>query len=348
MAFVDTSNIYNQDYATLRIGLRKNATLINSITSNNTYKPLIINNNISFTSNGIGIGTNNPTEALDIRGNMNISGKIIMNKSEVSSSSVTTPISTISSSPISGNNSVYYLFNQLTTNSITFSSSTFADIFIVGAGGNGGIGVNSGGGGAGEVIYYPNFLFIPGTYTINVGNTSTNPTERISKIIYNGSDLIKAIGGGNGGYGSTLPTSGGSGGGGAINQAGIIAGQASSINSFLTGGVNGTALIGGNGGSATSSGRFTTTITGSALSVSLGGNGIGSSGGGGVASNYGDGGNGNGGIGKQGIIIIKVDINTSKDILNIKSDNVNIQNLIINCNLARSALDSATWPHTSS
>ena len=334
-AFVDTSNIYNNDYSTLRIGLRKNATLLNSITSNNIYKPLIINSNISITSNGVGIGTNNPLSALDVRGNMNVSGKIIMNNSEFSANSIIIPTATIPSNPVLGStNYIYYQFDQNITNSITFSTSTFADLFIVGAGGNGGIGTNSGGGGAGEVIYYPNFLFIPGTYNINIGIASSNSILRISKIVYNNSDLIKAIGGGDGGYGSTLPTSGGSGGGGAINQSGIIAGTPNSINSYLTGGTNGNSLSGGNGGSATSSGRFTTTITGSTLSVGLGGLGVSSSGGGGNAVNFGDGGNGNGGIGKQGIIIIRIDTNTNKDILNIKSDNINFQNLIINCNLA--------------
>ena len=65
----------------------------------------------------------------------------------------------------------------------------------------------------------------------------------------------------------------------------------------------------------------------------MGGAGVGSSGGGINGTNYGDGGSGNGGIGKEGIIIIKVDIN-STNLLNIKSDNINFNNLVISCNLA--------------
>jgi len=110
-AFVDTSNIYNNDYSTLRIGLRKNATLLNSITSNNIYKPLIINSNISITSNGVGIGTNNPLSALDVRGNMNVSGKIIMNNSEFSANSIIIPTATIPSNPVLG--STNYIYYQL-------------------------------------------------------------------------------------------------------------------------------------------------------------------------------------------------------------------------------------------
>ena len=87
----------------------------------------------------------------------------------------------------------YYSFTE--NNSITFSKNTICDVLIAGAGGNGGYGTLTGGGGAGEVIYYPNYEFTSGTYSLTIGNNSSSRNSVINK---NGIDLITAKGGDNG------------------------------------------------------------------------------------------------------------------------------------------------------
>lgn len=74
LAIIDTSN---NNYSTLRIAITDQFIAMKSITSNNNYKPLIINNNITITSNYIGIGTNNPQSTLDIKGNIMLNGSIL-------------------------------------------------------------------------------------------------------------------------------------------------------------------------------------------------------------------------------------------------------------------------------
>jgi len=92
----------------------------------------------------------------------------------------------------------YYL--QYTANgTLVLNEPCACDLLVVGAGGNGGTGNFSGGGGAGEVIYYPNFPLRSGTLNIQVGASSTNPTNRISRIYpSSGNEVIRALGGGNG------------------------------------------------------------------------------------------------------------------------------------------------------
>jgi hypothetical protein len=104
-----------------------------------------------------------------------------------------------------------------------------------------------------------------------------------------------------------LPTSGGSGGGGALNQNGATAGISNNISSQLNNGYNGTSTQYGDGGSALYSGiGYTELITGNNLIVGKGGTGGTSSSIPTTKINYGDGGDGNNGNGFQGIIIIKV------------------------------------------
>ena len=96
------------------------------------------------------------------------------------------------------NNYAYY---QITSSAnLYLNNSLMSDILLVGAGGNGGSNLYSGGGGAGEVIYYPNYFLNTGSYTFNTGIGSTNIINRISKITYNSDDIIRALGGGDGGY----------------------------------------------------------------------------------------------------------------------------------------------------
>ena len=198
LSIIDTSNINNSNYPTLRYSITNNNTSIKSITSNNIYKPLIINDYITITSNSLGIGTSNPTTSLDVRGNMNLVGSLNLNGNEFSTiNNISLPISSATSNIISGSSSYYYLFTS--SNAITFTNTTFAELLLVGAGGNGGFGNFSGGGGAGEVIYISNYIFNPGLYLFNVGISTNNPFNRISKIIYNNNEIISAFGGGDGG-----------------------------------------------------------------------------------------------------------------------------------------------------
>jgi hypothetical protein len=127
-------------------------------------------------------------------------------------------------------------------------------------------------------------------------------------------------------------TSYGSGGGSYSNLTGATVGIPSNGLSLITAGNSGTTLKGGSGGSALSSGNFMTTITGTNLSVGLGGTGATSSFSAIDGLNYGDGGSGNNGIGKQGVVIIKYSSEGSKT-LSLQSENVNISNLVINSNL---------------
>jgi len=164
-----------------------------------------INNNIYNSNIGnIGIGKTNPEYKLDITGDININGLLRL-------SNINLPFTTYSNTNIISsngnfnyiNNSNYGYYIFLTNGTITFPQLTYADILLVGAGGNGGLTINSGGGGAGEVIYYPNYLFNIGTSNIIIGTQSINSNNRITKITSNNNDIIIAKGGGDGGYGST-------------------------------------------------------------------------------------------------------------------------------------------------
>ena len=210
------------------------------------------------------------------------------------------------------------------------------DLLIVGAGGNGGTGASSGGAGAGEVIYYPNFPLRNGTLNINVGVSSTTPSNRISSITHTSGTQISAKGGGDGGTFTPsiiLPQSGGSGGGGAKTQVAATAGvKFDDYKSFALAGLNGNTTTGGNGGSGSSlyNTRYTTTITGSSLLVGLGGIGVGTipatpT----IKTNYGDGGDGNGGLGYQGVVIIRFKVDTNYLQVKAIKDNANA-GLILN------------------
>ena len=94
------------------------------------------------------------------------------------------------------NNYGYLLFTS--NSSITFNNNVNCDILIIGAGGRGGIGYYSGGGGAGEVIYYPSYTFTSNFYNIQIGLDSPITSNRITKISTGTTEIIKAIGGGDG------------------------------------------------------------------------------------------------------------------------------------------------------
>ena len=94
------------------------------------------------------------------------------------------------------NNYGYILFTS--NSSLIFQKNTNCDILIIGAGGRGGIGSYSGGGGAGEVIYYPSYTFSSNFYNIQIGFDSSITSNRISKITSGANEIIKANGGGDG------------------------------------------------------------------------------------------------------------------------------------------------------
>ena len=101
----------------------------------------------------------------------------------------------------------YYI--QFTQNgTITIPTNMTCDCLVVGAGGRGGAGAYSGGGGAGEVVYYPSLSLLSGVYNIEIGVDSATTTNRISKLRLGATEIIKANGGGNGGYwnGSQIET----------------------------------------------------------------------------------------------------------------------------------------------
>jgi len=131
------------------------------------------------------------------------------------------------------------------------------------------------------------------------------------------------------------PTSGGSGGGGAKNQTGAAAGtKFDEYKSFSLAGLNGTSTTGGNGGSGNTiyNTRYTTNITGTPISVGLGGSGVGNSPAApATKSNYGDGGDGNGGSGFKGIVIIRFKKASTNLHLRAIKDNANT-GLILNAN----------------
>jgi hypothetical protein len=131
---------------------------------------------------------------------------------------------------------------------------------------------------------------------------------------------------------SGIGGSGNGGTGGSSITSGIIAGQSNSIYSLLTDGKIGTSANGGDGGSALTTGRYTSTITGTNITVGLGGIGATASF---IASNgtyYGDGGSGNGGIGANGVIIMRYPTTSNnylKIINNIPNTNYSYWQIVI-------------------
>jgi len=160
-------------------------------------------NLIYYSSNGnFGIGSTNPNKKVVINNNININGNLRISNVPISFSSYsnTNIISSNGTFSYISNNNSYGYYTYKNSGSISFPQNTNCDLLIVGAGGNGGFNGGGGGGGAGEVIYYPNYPFSNGTYNINVGYSDYNSNNRISKITLANSNLITALGGGNGAF----------------------------------------------------------------------------------------------------------------------------------------------------
>jgi hypothetical protein len=93
-----------------------------------------------------------------------------------------------------GNSNLYITYT--TNGTITFPINTICDVLIVGSGGKG----YKGGGGFGEVIYLSNYMFNIGVYNISIGIDNFISSSRTTKIYQGATDIIKANGGGNGGF----------------------------------------------------------------------------------------------------------------------------------------------------
>ena len=106
---------------------------------------------------------------------------------------------------------VYYL-SYLTNGTLIIPKNITCEAIIVGAGGRGGLSAFAGGGGAGEVVYYPSLTLLSGVYNIEVGVDSVNAANRISKLRLASTEIIKANGGGDSGFNRTFNT----------NQSGLI------------------------------------------------------------------------------------------------------------------------------
>jgi hypothetical protein len=321
--FINNSNIFDLNIENDFTIYHKLSPVYNYLTLTSNYHINYFNKsninwsfNYNTNPNFIGINNSNPLYKLDIIGDINFNGNLFL-KNQLIPFNIQSNTNIISSNSIQSSNCFIYYTNG----SITFPQSTSCDILIVGAGGNGGIGSFSGGGGAGEVIAYPNFNFNQGTYNINVGISSFTSNNRISKITSN-LFSIYAIGGGNGAYSNVNPEIGGSGGGGYSNIInGATAGNPYiNLYSFISNGTNGTISSGGNGGSSS----HISTITGSSLIVGVGGIGATSNSIPQLKDTYGSGGDGNGGLGTQGIIIIKIPYNIQKSYFNGYIDYSNI------------------------
>ena len=202
---MNNSNISNIELLSAKTLIVSNLNfLINSVENinfinGNTFNLNNWNSNLQkiyYNYGNLGIGSTNPLNSIDINGDFNFSGSLSISNNQIlnierNSNFIITNCNI--NSNLINNSYSYYQFSG--SNFVTFNRDLFCDLLIVGAGGNGGKGSYSGGGGAGEVIYQPNYLFKRGSYNFISGINSINPNSRISS---NSNDLLIAVGGGNG------------------------------------------------------------------------------------------------------------------------------------------------------
>ena len=150
-------------------------------------------------SGNVGIGTSNPNNKLEVlNGAINTTDYKYNNNSLFSFAPANTPTFTNGTQTTINANTYYIQF--LTNGTLTIPATMTCDALIVGAGGRGGNYTFGGGGGAGEVIYYPSYTFTAGIYNIQVGVDSTTIANRDTRIYIGTNDYLKATGGGNGGW----------------------------------------------------------------------------------------------------------------------------------------------------
>ena len=159
-------------------------------------------NNISLNYDNSKLGINASGSLTVIAGTMNYNSNQFdttsntLNIKSIATTQITsgTPTYTGGISTNAGNNNIYITYSSNGT--ITFPVGTVCDVLVVGAGGKG----LKGGGGAGEVIYSTNYLFNTGTYNISIGLDSFTASNRTTKIYQGAIDIVKAFGGGDGGF----------------------------------------------------------------------------------------------------------------------------------------------------
>ncbi len=229
----------------------------------------------------------------------------------------------------------YTIHRFTTSGTFELSSDKNIEYLVVGGGGGGASGVayvgSGGGGGAGGMLT-GSAVFTGGSYSVVVGAGGASNTSGGNSSV----NSIIALGGGRGGRSGLAPASGGSGGGaggdcerastgsGAAGTAdqGNSGGDVPALTCWAAGG-GGKAAVGGSNGGAGGAG-LASSITGSAVTYSKGGNPGGTYGGGWVcpgpgasgAANTGNGANGGdaktsgpqaceGGVGGSGVVVLR-------------------------------------------
>lgn len=227
----------------------------------------------------------------------------------------------------------YEIFNGAVWQSITGAYAVNYLIAAGGGGGGGGTNAQAGGGGGGAGGLFANSTSVsPGTaYVITVGSGGSGGAGAATTGGTNGANStafsLTAIGGGGGacnsGAGYANGNSGGSGGGGYSYTAGTGLGGSGTAGQGNNGAASPGGDYGGGGGGYGSAGSgatggtgLTSTITGSSVIYSKGGNG---GAGGSATANTGNGGNGGispgsggGGNGGAGVVIISYPSTTQR------------------------------------
>jgi len=169
---------------------------------------------IFYNEGFVGIGISNPNYNLEVIGTIRANSNLIVDNSinttdyKFNNNSLFAyqPANALTYTNASNNqiNANSYYLSYLTNGTLIIPATITCDALVVGAGGHGGSGAFAGGGGAGEVIYYPSLSLLAGVYNIEVGVDSATTTNRISKLKLGTTEIINAKGGGNGGYSTGL------------------------------------------------------------------------------------------------------------------------------------------------
>jgi hypothetical protein len=164
------------------------------------------NGNNEFGGNGCVIISTTNSSNIDFKNyslkssNIQCSQLVVNNNSVIDKTYKNTNITATNASLLYNtidNNYATYLFKN--NGNINFPKATNCDVILVGAGGKGGLNSYSGGGGAGELIYYQNYPFNDTTYDITIGTANTNSiNNRKTSITLGGTTVLSANGGGNG------------------------------------------------------------------------------------------------------------------------------------------------------